>query len=169
MQLDKKQEMLLGAGFGAVVALIGLLLLALFAGRSTLTCERTAQKQGECVYQVQSLFNQTKKVFAVSELAGSEAFCKRTSSTGRSPSSCFIIIKTDSPFGEFKMDYGYNNNQSSLLPIAERINTFAEDTSVQQVRVSQEGWLLIGIVSVVLIVLGGALLAFCSISFKKLR
>lgn len=168
MQLDKKQEAFLALSFGIILILVALILVVLFAGRSTLTCYRNVNGQNECVYKVQSVFNSEIKRFKVSELMGGESICKNTRSASSNSSSCFVVIKTASEQGDFSMKYGIHKDQSGLIPIANRINGFVKDIKTQQLNVSQEGWIIISIVSGVLSFFGVFLVVFAAIYFRKL-
>lgn len=168
MQLDKKQEALLALSFGIILIVVALILMVLFAGRSTLTCYRDVNGQNECVYKVQSVFNSEIKRFMVSELIGGESICKNTRSASSNSSSCFIVIKTASEQGDFKMQYGIHKDQSGLIPIEKRINGFVKEIKIQQLNVSQEGWIIMSIVSGVLSFFGVLLVVFAAIRFRNL-
>ena len=156
MQLDKKQESYMALSFGLVLIFVAVILFVFFAGRSTLVCFREANGPNECVYKVQSVFNNEIKRFKVSELVGSNSGCKSSRNTQSNSTNCFIELKTRSKEGTFKMEYGIQKDETNLIPLSNKINKFVEDENIKKVEVSQEGWFIITIVSGVL-----SFLVFC--------
>jgi hypothetical protein len=171
MQLNKKQEMYTALGFGTLLILVGILLLTLFAGRSVFTCTRENSKQGECIYKVQSVFNNQQKTFKLSDLIGAEAHSQTSrsrSSSGGLSTNWVIQLNTTSEHNTFKMDYGIHKNVTAVDPEIARINAFVSDTNLKGLTVTQQSLGIISIISSILVILGGLLNLFALITLKKM-